>query len=365
MKRVITLAILIATILVSCTPQLQIKSINSDQACNEKGGYWYNDKCWKDYEDEGISEADIDSTVDAQMKIISKSVIHIDHKTYPLVSFFPFEELGRIMFVAVYKESDTSFKSLLIVTNKKMKDNPITGTFKTPVVLFDGNMMGGEIDDKTALEGAAKIEVLNFDNLEFDIKGRLVNANKDTIAFDLISNEAILGAGTSKLEIKGDEAYLSGDLGTISYIQIKNLIKNHPEVKTIVMTKISGSLNDAVNMHTGRILREHGFTTKVLSTSDIASGGVDLFCAGKKRIVEKGAKIGIHSWCCVNDVTARKIPKDHPAHRYQIEYFTMALGADLGPAFYFHTLKSAKFNGIHYMSDKEIKKWNIATDFIE
>jgi len=365
MKRAITLALLITIILISCTPQLQIKSIRSDQLCNENGGYWYNNKCWKDYKDEGISKAEIDSTVEAQLKTIAKSVIHIDHKTYHLVSFLPFEELGRIMFVAVYKKNDTTFKSLLIITNKKMKDNPITGTFRTPVVLFDGNMIGGEINDKTALEGRAKIEVLNFDNLEFDIKGKLVNTNKDTITFDFISNEAILGAGNSKLEIKGDEAYLSGDLGTITYIQIKDLIKNHPKVKTIVMTKISGSLNDAVNMHTGRILREHGFTTKVLSTSDIASGGVDLFCAGKKRIVEKGAKIGIHSWCCVNDVTAQKIPKDHPAHRYQIEYFTMALGPILGPEFYFHTLKAANFNGIHYMSDNEIKKWNIATDFIE
>ena len=75
------------------------------------------------------------------------------------------------------------------------------------------------------------------------------------------------------------------------------------------MTQISGSVNDAVNMHTGRLLRKNGFTTKLLSDSDIASGGVDLFCAGAKRIVEKGAKIGVHSWCCTSDLTAVEITK--------------------------------------------------------
>lgn len=102
--------------------------------------------------------------------------------------------------------------------------------------------------------------------------------------------------GDSKLKIIGDEAFLSGDLGTKAYAQIKDLIENHPNVKTLVLTSISGSVNDAVNMHTGRLVHEAKLNTKVLANSDIASSAVDLFCAGENRIVEKGAKIGIHSW---------------------------------------------------------------------
>ena len=67
------------------------------------------------------------------------------------------------------------------------------------------------------------------------------------------------------------------------------------------MKQIRGSLDDKINMHTGRLIREHGFTTKVLSDSRIASGGVDLFCAGEKRIIEQGAEIGVHSWCCAGE----------------------------------------------------------------
>ena len=40
----------------------------------------------------------------------------------------------------------------------------------------------------------------------------------------------------------------------------------------------------------------------------------------------------------------------------------MALGPEKGPAFYFYTLMAAPFDSIHYMTDEEIKKWNIATN---
>ena len=146
---------------------------------------------------------------------------------------------------------------------------------------------------------------------------------------------------------------------------MKEAIANHPNAKTVVLGEISGSVNDLVNMHTGRILREAGLATKVLKDSEIASGGVDLFCAGKERIVEKGAKLGIHSWCCVDDLTAIELPKDHPAHQYQVAFFTMCMGEKTGPDFYFHTLEAAPFDDVHWMSDEEIKKWGVSTKFIE
>jgi hypothetical protein len=238
--------------------------------------------------------------------------------------------------------------------------------FDTPVLLFNGDAMSGELDEESVLNGTATVNVIDLEQLNIEIKGEIVDKKlTNTKNFAFTTNESITGAGNSHIEIKGNEAYLSGDLGTITYSQIKDLIKNHPKIKTIVMTKISGSVNDAVNMHTGRLLHENGFTTKVLSDSDIASGGVDLFCAGKNRIVEKGAKIGVHSWCCVNDLTAIEIPKEHPAHQYQLEYFTMALGSKKGPAFYFYTLEASPFDNVHYMTDEEIKEWKIATRFIE
>ena len=345
----------------SCSKSLVYNSVKDNSQCAKKNGYWYNDKCWKDFEDEGILKSDIDSIVSAQMIIINNSTITIDNTIHPLVAFMPLEEKEGLLLITVYGTKD-NYKTLLFPTGKKQIKK---GSFNSPVILFDGNVLSDDIVIESKLTGTATINIIDLENLNLEINGEIFTEANASKSFSFKPNEAISGAGTSQLEIKGNEAYLSGDLGTITYWQIKELIKNHPEVKTIVMTNISGSVNDAVNMHTGRIVRENGFTTKVLSNSDIASGGVDLFCAGKKRIVEKGAKIGVHSWCCVNDLTAVEIPKDHPAHQYQLAYFTMALGPKIGLDFYFYTLEASPFDSVHYMTDEEIKKWNIATKFIE
>ena len=345
----------------SCSKSLVYNSVKDSSQCAKKNGYWYNNKCWKDYEDEGIPKSEIDSIVSAQIKIINDSKITLDNATHPLVAFMPIEEKDGLVLITVYGTKE-NYKTLLFPTGKKQikKEN-----IKTPAILIDGNILADDIDIESKLTGTATINIIDLENFDLEINGEILTEDNVSKSFSFKPTEAISGAGTSQLEVKGNEAYLSGDLGIITYRQIKELIKNHPEVKTIVMTQISGSVNDAVNMHTGRILRENGFTTKVLSNSDIASGGVDLFCAGKKRIVEKGAKIGVHSWCCVNDLTAVEIPKDHPAHQYQLAYFTMALGPEIGPDFYFYTLEASPFDNVHYMTDEEIKKWNIATTFIE
>lgn len=358
MKSIFNIGIAVL-LLSSCATKLAYNSAENSSQCSEIGGYWYNNKCWKDFEDDGISKTEIDSTVSAQMKVINTSKLVMDNQTYPLIAFLPLEEKEGILMVTVYGTKD-NYKTLIFPTGKKDIENEI---LETTALLFDGDAISGTLDEKTKQKGTATVNVIDLDNLNIEVSGKIsTNENSETKDFSFKANESVLGAGNSHIVIKENEAYLSGDLGTVTYAQIKNLIKNNPEVKTIVMTQISGSVNDAVNIHTGRLLRENGFTTKLLSDSDIASGGVDLFCAGKKRIVEKGAKIGVHSWCCVNDLTAIEIPKEHPAHQYQLEYFTMVLGAEKGPAFYFYTLEAAPFDDIHYMTDEEIKKWNIATE---
>lgn len=354
--------LIVFLVISSCSKSLVYNGVKSEIKCSNKNGYWYNNKCWKDFDDDGILNSAIDSMVISEMKIISKSTFIIDNKIYPLIGFLPIEEDEGILFLAVYGTKD-NYKTLVFPTGKKKMKN---GSFTTAAWLFNGDAMSGSLEKNSKTSGTATVNIIDVDNLEIEITGSIsTTKNGKPKDFTFKTNEAISGAGNSLIEIKGNEAYLSGDLGTITYWQIKDLIKNYPTIKTIVMTQISGSINDAVNMHTGRIIRENGFTTKVLSNSDIASGGVDLFCAGKERIVEKGAKIGVHSWCCVNDLTAIEIPKDHPAHKYQLTYFTMALGPNNGPAFYFYTLEASSFDNIHYMTDEEIKKWNIATDFVE
>lgn len=172
-----------------------------------------------------------------------------------------------------------------------------------------------------------------------------------------------IGTGSSTFELDGNRAVVRGDLGSTTFDQMTHLIENHPEVDTLLLQDVPGSVNDEINVQTGRLIREAGFTTIIPSDGLAASGGVDLFAAGVERIAEAGAQVGIHSWCCTDDNTpAADLPRDDPQHADQLDYFTMMLGADLGPEFYFQTLNAAPFDGIHFMTDAELDASTITTN---
>lgn len=349
------------TLLLSgCGNSLMYEKISTKKACDcKKNSYWYNDKCWKNYEDERLPPEDVSSIVAEQMKEIKSASITVGSQTHPLTGFFPFPEGKKVLILATYS-TPKGEQTLLSQTGKL---NLVKKKFKSKVIQFNGNILAGDIDTIPSARGTASFNRVD-DTEDYQVSGNFENGEGEpSIPFSYTTNEGLQGAGTSKLEIKGNEAFLSGDLGTITFYQIERMVAEHPEVKTLVLTQISGSINDQVNVHTGRLVRKAGLTTKVLADSEIASGGVDLFCAGKERIVEKGARIGIHSWCCFNDLTAIELPKDHPAHQDQIQYFTLMMGPENGPAFYFKTLEAAEFDGIYWMTDQEIIDWKVATTF--
>ena len=126
------------------------------------------------------------------------------------------------------------------------------------------------------------------------------------------------------------------------------------------MQNISGSVNDAINLHTGRLVRNAEMTTIVPFDGDINSGGVDLFAAGFKRIYTTGGKVGVHSWCCVKGKSADKLSKDNSAHGAQLTFVREMLGEELGPDFYFFTLSAASFDSIHVMTKAELDKYLIS-----
>ncbi len=71
----------------------------------------------------------------------------------------------------------------------------------------------------------------------------LVNSNNDEkVPFELTINESVISAGTSHITVKGNRAFLNGDLGTKTYIQIQDLIKTQPQVDTIVIQEVLGSM---------------------------------------------------------------------------------------------------------------------------
>jgi hypothetical protein len=174
---------------------------------------------------------------------------------------------------------------------------------------------------------------------------------------DLIDGKAYLN---TEFELD-DNTLLEGGLGTRAYNQIFDLIENMPNIATLVEKKISGSIHDDINMQTGRLIRKAGLSIHLEKDSDIASGGVDLFCAGKQRSMEEGAKLGVHSWAG-DGIEAGELPVDSPLHDIQINYFNEMLGSPVGKEFYFFTINSASADDIKIMDNDEIEKYELLTN---
>jgi hypothetical protein len=207
---------------------------------------------------------------------------------------------------------------------------------------------------------SAKIE-LTTDQDNIIYAGTVVDkSTQGVFNVRLVLNESFFGAGNSTVEVVGDKALVNGTLGTTTYIQINDLIQNNPKVTTLELQQIDGSINDGINMHTGRLIRNAQLTTLIPKNGDVNSGGVDLFAAGFKREYVIGGKVGVHSWCCENGKSAHLLSKDDPAHGAQLTYFREVLGKELGSEFYFFTINAAPADDIHIMSQDELIKYLIS-----
>ncbi len=161
----------------------------------------------------------------------------------------------------------------------------------------------------------------------------------------------------TEIAVQGDKMYLIGDFNSKSYAQVTSAIEAHTEVKTIVLTASSGSLDDETTFKLARYIRSKSLNTRLLNNSVIASGAVDLFLSGTQRTIEKGAKIGVHSWSD-GSKQGKDFPRDHPDHALNANYIKDMMGTD---AFYWFTIYSAPADAIYWMTEKEINQFNLAT----
>ncbi|QUM81798.1 hypothetical protein HWV01_16650 [Moritella sp. 5] len=264
---------------------------------------------------------------------------------------------------------------------KYIEDNKSTDSI---ILLYDKGLayMGYDFDNNRPLPSLTLLEGDTSDLANFNPTRSLVGVNMTLVGNPAIStysgpvhdkltgniypvnlyvNESLRTAGNSKLVINGTKATLSGTLGTSTYIQIQDMI-NTTSVDTLILSDISGSINDAINMHTGRLIRKAGLTTLIPKDGNVNSGGVDLFAAGVERVYQNGGKVGVHSWCCTADgKDAGQLSKDDKAHGAQLTYFREMLGAKKGPEFYFFTINAAPANKIHLMSVAEMVKYTLTT----
>tara|TARA_R110002049_G_scaffold10127_2_gene50286 strand:- start:82864 stop:83439 length:576 start_codon:yes stop_codon:yes gene_type:complete len=161
----------------------------------------------------------------------------------------------------------------------------------------------------------------------------------------------------TQMQVQGRQLLLSGTITSRTAANFKRMLVANPQVDTVVLTQIDGSIDGAATIDMGYQLRALGMATHLRRDSVVDSGGVDLFLAGTRRSMAPGARLGVHSWR--NGYReGSSYPAGSPEHQMTRRYVADMLGND---AFYWFTLQAAPSDGIHDMTAAEISHYGLLT----
>lgn len=160
-----------------------------------------------------------------------------------------------------------------------------------------------------------------------------------------------------RFEVEGTRAYGYGFSDGRSQDVVKKLVRQHPDVKTLVFVSMPGTQDLTSNYHLARSIRRAGLNTELRADSRIASGAVDLFLAGSQRTVACGAMIGVHAWG-MGGFDAQDAWWDN--HRTASRDFLSDMGID--PDFYDFRTAAAGTESIHWLTSEEVNRWSVASE---
>ncbi len=165
-------------------------------------------------------------------------------------------------------------------------------------------------------------------------------------------------AAPASFEVDGEVAVVVGTLDGSTPSRVLRLLLEHPEVRTLELRWISGTVDDAANLWVMREVRRRGLRTHVPAGGMVASGGTDLLLAGVRRTVDPGARVGVHSWDG-GSIEGRALPREHEDHA---EYLAICRELGVPEAYYWFTLEAAPAEGMHWATREELERYGIVTD---
>lgn len=157
--------------------------------------------------------------------------------------------------------------------------------------------------------------------------------------------------------VDGNRLYLSGDISALTLRHFNQIIADNPQISTVVELNVPGSIDEEAMIALGYRIRQLGLNTHLTRQSQIYSGGVDVFLAGKRRTIEPGAIIGVHAWAD-NFREATDYPVGAPEHAANRRYIQDMLGSD---GFYWFSIHAAPASGVHIMTPAEIARFGLIT----
>ncbi len=156
---------------------------------------------------------------------------------------------------------------------------------------------------------------------------------------------------------------MNGVIGSSSLSDFNKLYAAFPNVNTINIKQCDGSEDDETNLQLSARVHKLNINTHLLDNGLIASGGVDFFLAGIERTRGTNTQIGVHSWSDGGSVQATDFPVGHENHLPYINYYiSIGFTKQQAEDFYYFTINAAPAEDIHWMTDEEIKTYNLITN---
>tara|TARA_B100000683_G_C12394660_1_gene517031 strand:+ start:522 stop:1043 length:522 start_codon:yes stop_codon:yes gene_type:complete len=158
-----------------------------------------------------------------------------------------------------------------------------------------------------------------------------------------------------QFEVNGTVAIMNGELTSDAPDQVATLLEENPNIEWIELQNCPGSLDDHSALEASRMIRSANINTRVPINGEIASGAVDFFIAGVQRTVVEGGKVGVHSWSN-GDVEGSEVPESDSEHDLYLNFYEdMGISSD----FYWFTLNAASSDGLHYMTQDELREYEL------
>lgn len=154
---------------------------------------------------------------------------------------------------------------------------------------------------------------------------------------------------------------MDGTIKGRSLDDFMDLVIAYPNTNKINIKNCDGSTNDEVNLQLSQEVYQRQMHIHIMDNGLIASGGTDFFLAGKTRTKGTNTQIGVHSWAGLF-VEATDFPRGHEHHLPYIDYYvSVGFTQQQSEDFYYFTINAAPADSIHWMTDQELKQYNILT----
>lgn len=192
-----------------------------------------------------------------------------------------------------------------------------------------------------------------------DYRDRLED-NRDLNNDNVLTREEMrktleMEAAPAQFEVEGTVAYMYGTINASTPAKVLELYYSHPQVTTIEMLRVPGSIDDDANIRASSYVRKFGYNTRLNRNSMVASGGTDFFLAGVKRSVAKGAMVGVHSWEGNEGQEGKDVAQDDPQHKLYLDYYEQM---EIPAAFYWFTLEAAPATAMYWMNASELNQYH-------